>query len=54
MCGKAVKVAGNEARNMAVNVAMLKKVAVDLARSGTVAVKACRDHTGWEGKRAPH
>jgi hypothetical protein len=43
LCGKAIKVAGNEARNLAVNVAVIKKfggsemsqVAVVFARSGS-------------------
>ena len=49
LCGKAIKVAGNEARNMAVNVAMTKKNGGRYrSPSGRdfllgVAVKACRD-----------
>ncbi len=50
VCGKAIKVAGNAARNMAVNVAVIKKNLVAVKGPQVcrvfllgVAVKACRD-----------
>jgi hypothetical protein len=55
LCGKAIKVAGNEARNMAVNVAMIQKnsvavkgpqMAVVFARSGSECLQGSGNAAG--------
>jgi hypothetical protein len=54
VCGKAIKVAGNEARNMALNVAMSKKLAVEIARSGSEGLQGSYRVGGGRGLPPPN